>query len=145
MPGPDPLAALYLGLDDSPGDKVTLHALADWYEETGRPDLAAALRWTIRRGYFPFRYWRDAWPGVSREDWHDGWYWWANDGPEGRDWDHPASCRLPPAIWQRLRHTLNYSPSVCKEYPSLRTAYEALFHVWPIVAHLVEHGREARR
>ena len=50
---PDPLAAFYLALEESPGDPVTLQALADWYEEQGQTDDAACLRWTVRQPALP--------------------------------------------------------------------------------------------
>jgi hypothetical protein len=146
MPAPNPLAALYLGLDASPGDKVTLYALADWYEENGWADAAAAIRWTIRRGLFPFRYSRDAGLSVFREAWHEGWYWWANDGPDGSEWGYPTSCCLPHGVWQRLAHGFAHPPSIFKEYPSQRDAYETLFDVWPLVEHLAnDRFRGTRR
>ncbi|MFO0928405.1 MAG: hypothetical protein U0736_15485 [Gemmataceae bacterium] len=128
----DPLDAFYLTLDESPGDPVTLLALADWYEEALRPDAAACLRWTVQHKYIPFRYTGQGQLTVFSESWNKGWVWWAIDDPAfGRDWGHPSSCRLPAHVWDELRHTFHYDPAVFKEYPSSRAAYEALLDVWP--------------
>ena len=134
MSGPDPLSAFYLVLEDHPDDWVTLLALADWYEERGEPDAADCLRWAARNGASPFCYHVNSNLKFSAPVWHDGWFWWAVDEPyHGRDWGHDASCRLPQALWAKLRHTFNYNPAVFKEYPTRRAAYEALIDAWPRV------------
>jgi uncharacterized protein (TIGR02996 family) len=139
----DALAAFYLALEEQPGDKVTLLALADWYEENDRPDHAACVRWTLQHGYHPFCYRRNSLHQNSI-DWHDGWHWWADSSKSfAREWGHPTSCQLPNVMWERLRHSFPYNPSVCKEYPSQRAAYEALFEIWPLVRPL-ERGNRRR-
>ena len=52
----DTLAGFYLALRESPGDPVTLLALADWFEEQGQADNAACVRWSLRRERRPFEY-----------------------------------------------------------------------------------------
>ena len=125
----DPLTAFYLALDEMPGDRVTMLALADWYEEHGNADAADCLRWAVREVRRPFRYGPDDSMRVTFEKWQKGWYWWAKAG-EGLDWGHPATCGLAEDIWRGLKHTFDYSPSVFKEYPSFRAAFEALVAVW---------------
>jgi len=128
---PDAPTAFYLALEDEPHDAVTLQALADWYDDQGDADAAACLRWAVRRGLGPYRYRKGAGLTIASEGWHDGWLWWATDDPDfGRDWGHPPSCRLPSAVWKRLRHTFGYPPAVFKEYPTSREAYEALIDAW---------------
>jgi hypothetical protein len=123
----DNLTAFYLALDDDRGDQVTLLALADWYE-------AEALRWTVQHGRRPYCFPCDGGLTVSSQDWRIGWFWWAvDDAAHARDWGHPRSCQLPRALWDKLRHNIGYTPSVFKEYPSVRQAYEALIDVWPLV------------
>jgi hypothetical protein len=147
MYGPDPMTALYLALEEAPGDRVTLLALADCYLEDGHADASACLRWTADRVRFPFRYA----PGlltVNSPTLHEGWYWWAiDDAHLAQDWGHPQSCRLPAGLWKRLRHEFNFTPAVFKHYPTIRAAYEALFDAWPL-APAQERSltrREARR
>jgi uncharacterized protein (TIGR02996 family) len=136
MSEPDPPAALYLTLDENPGDHVTLLALADWYEEQGQAGCAACLRWTVRNALYPFHYSRDLLK-KNGSDWHEGWYWWALDDPyAGADWGHPLHCRLPLKVWHRLQHGFTWTPLVFKEYPTLRAAYEALLEAWPRVGPL---------
>jgi uncharacterized protein (TIGR02996 family) len=125
--------AFYLVLDETPADRTTLCALADWLEEEGDLPSASCVRWTIRRGLHPIRFsransWRAAVQGSS---WHDGWYWWAIDEP---NWVEEKPCRLPPALWNRLDHSFPYVPGFFKEYPTRRAAYEALFEAWPLFA-----------
>ena len=125
--------AFFRALDDAPDDATTLCALADWYEEQGDESIAACVRWTIRQGLRPYRF--------SRADYRetlnvgssmsDGWYWWVVDEPNGFE---ERSGRLPPALWNRLEHSFPYMPSNLKEYPSRRSAYEALFEAWPVFA-----------
>jgi uncharacterized protein (TIGR02996 family) len=131
----DPLSAFYDALDQTPEeDRVTLLALADWYEEQGEPEAAECLRWTVRQGLSPFCYQRDGGGvTVSSDAWHDGWFWWSVDEPsQTSDWGHDPACRLPRALWQKLRHTFNYDPAVFKEYRTRRAAYEALLEAWPM-------------
>jgi uncharacterized protein (TIGR02996 family) len=137
MPDPNPLAALFLSLDATPGDHVTLLALADWFEEQGQPEKAACLRWTIRNNLRPFRYTRDGSVTKKSNDWNDGWYWWARADPYiGQGWGHPLHCRLPYQVWEKLHHTFTYDPLVVKQYPTQRDAYEALLDAWPRVGPL---------
>jgi uncharacterized protein (TIGR02996 family) len=139
----DPLDALYRALDDRPGDAVTVLALADWYEEQDDPKAAECLRWTAKAHHWPFRYWKNGPAQIQSANWHDGWYWWAVDDPGfGADWGHPPECRLAPALWKLLRHTFDYNPAVIKEYPTARSAYEALFEAWRKYR---RRGRKGRR
>ena len=135
MPQADTLAAFYLALDETPGEPLTVQALADWYEELDQLDAASCLRWAARRGRWPFRYRRgDPNVVVSSDNFNDGWYWWAVDDPVtgyGRDWGHPRSCWLPRQLWDRLKHLSDHGVLVVKQFPSIRQAYEALFDVWP--------------
>ena len=134
MADPDALAAFYLALDEDPGDEVTLLALADWYEEHDQTTAADALRWAVRHGRRPYCYPADGGLTVSSPEWHLGWFWWAaDDAAHARDWGHSPRCRLPRAVWEKLRHGLNYEPSVFKEYPRASDAYEALIDAWPRV------------
>src|SRR4051794_35713239 len=127
----DALVGFYQTLKETPGDPVTLMALADWFEEHGQPDHAACVRWTARRNRFPFEYRREA-SGivVSSPAWHDGWYWWGVEGDYGRDWGHPPGCRLPRELWKGLKNHFDHDVSVFKHFPSLEAAYEALFDAW---------------
>lgn len=121
----------YLALEESPGDVVTLLALADWYDEQGDPDAAGCLRWVVRLGKWPFRYHQAAGPPQRGGPWREGWWWWAIDGPSASvDWGLPAACLLPPAVWQRMVHGFPYRPAVFKEYATVRDAYEALIDAW---------------
>ena len=138
--------AFYLGLDESPGDTTTLFALADWYEEQGDLDRASCVRWTIRRGLHPHRFDKassNRKPILGRSA-NDGWYWWAEDAPNDCE---VTTCRLPSELWNRLRHSFRYVPSVFKDYPTRRDAYESLFEAWPLFApaRRVARGREGAR
>jgi hypothetical protein len=131
MPQRDPLDAFYLVLDDSPGDPLTTQALADWYEEQGNSTAAACLRWALRRGRWPFRYFRHGPLRVASDAWHEGWCWWVReDMASAREWGYPRECCLPLVVWERLRHSFDYDPGTFKQYPSRRAAYEALFAAW---------------
>jgi hypothetical protein len=146
MSRPDPLAAFFLSLDESPGDQVTLLALADWYEEQDQSDNAGCLRWLAATGLYPFHYWRDGGLAKNSRDWHDGWYWWALDHPSaGADWGHPLYCRLPEQVWRKLRRTFEFEELVFKEYPTRRAAYEALFEAWPRVGRLPSPATQEAR
>jgi len=135
MSGPDPLTGFYLALEENPDDRVTLLALADWYEEQDEPAAACCLRWAVGRDFWPFCYCASTGLTVSSGAWHDGWFWWAVDEPyHGRDWGHAPNCRLPRDVWGKLRHTFDYDPAVFKEYPTRRAAYEALIDVWLLAA-----------
>jgi uncharacterized protein (TIGR02996 family) len=132
----DCLDAFYLALEETPGDRVTLLALADWYDEQGSAEAAACLRWVVAKGRCPFRYRRGR-LSIQSTTLHDGWYWWATDDPPaGPDWGHSQECRLPSALWEQLRHTFDYRPNNCKEYASVRSAYEALLEAWPLAPQL---------
>jgi uncharacterized protein (TIGR02996 family) len=132
MPEATNANALYLALDEAPGDTFTTMALADWYEEHGNLDAAECLRWSIARKRWPFRYTKSGGLSVSSDAWHSGWLWWAlDDRNYGRNWGHPPECRLPVALWTRLPHDFTYTPAVFKEYKTRREAYEALFAAWP--------------
>ena len=125
--------AFYRALDDAPDDATTLCALADWYEEQGDVSIAACVRWTIRLRLRPIRFSRVNDYGALRvgPTWNEGWYWWVVDEP---NWVEERACRLPPALWNRLDHSFPYVPSIFKEYPTRREAYEALFEAWPVFA-----------
>lgn len=129
---PNPLAAFYLSLEESPGDAVTLQALADWFEEEGQSDEAACLRWAVRRGLCPYRFRREADSAIPNSPTlKEGSLWWALDDPHyGNTWGHPRSCRLASGIWKKLSHTFEYEPAVIKQYASVREAYEALLAIW---------------
>ena len=134
MAEPDTLIAFFLALEEEPGDQVTLLALADWYEEHNQPGAGEALRWTVQHGRRPYCFPADGGLTVSSQDWHIGWFWWAvDDAAHARDWGHPRSCQLPRTLWGKLRHNIRYTPSVFKEYATVREAYEALIDVWPLI------------
>jgi uncharacterized protein (TIGR02996 family) len=140
MTEPKALDALYLALNDSPADPVTTLALADWYEEQGDAPAAECLRWAVARQRWPYRYDRKAPLAVSCKRWHDGWLWWAVEGRRhAGDWGHPRECRLPFELWDALPHTFHTSPSVFKEYPTGRDAYEALLAAWPAYRRRARH------
>jgi hypothetical protein len=138
------LTSLYLALDETPGDSLTLNALADAYEDLGDQNAVSCVRWTITRKKFPFLFRADLGLSVNSKTFTDGWVWWAVDSSittaarfyATPDLGHPNSCRLPRRIWERLRHTFDADPRFVKEYPNQRTAYEALIDIWPIVAPL---------
>lgn len=126
----DPLGIFYHTLEETPGDKVTMLALADWYEENGHEPDAACIRWAAERQAIPYKYKHNTLK-VSFEEWGNGWFWWAVDDPGyGSDWGHSTNCRLPRDIWSKLRHTFSYSPAVFKEYETQREAYEVLIELW---------------
>jgi uncharacterized protein (TIGR02996 family) len=131
----DALAGFYLALRQSPGDPVTLLALADYYEEQGQPDKAACVRWSLRRQRHPFEFRSDLpdLPDPVRKSpaFKDCWFWWARDGGYGADWGHPQSCRLPEKVWEKLKNLFETKPLVVKHFPTVQAAYEALFEVWP--------------
>jgi uncharacterized protein (TIGR02996 family) len=138
MPTRDSPDAFYLALDESPGDPVTTLALADWYEEQGNSRAADCLRWAAENARWPFQYRKGGPVKVFSQKFHEGWYWWAVadssadlDWGAEADWGHPRECRLPRPTWERLKYiSPGYQPSVFKEYPSRRAAYEALFDAW---------------
>jgi hypothetical protein len=133
MPQTDTLAAFYLALDETPGDPLTVQALADWYEELDQLDAASCLRWTARRGRFPFKFRRDD-PNVviPATAMTDGWYWWAKVTHDfGRDWGHPRNCWLPEPLWAQLTNLSDHHVSIVKHFPTIQQAYEALFDAWP--------------
>jgi hypothetical protein len=132
MDAEEALVALYRDLEEHPGPPAALFALATWYQGQGSASAAECLRWTAEQNRYPFRYRKEGGQVlVSCDKWHDGWYWWAVDQRGyGSDWGFPAECRLPPLLWNLLRHSLAYQPAVFKEYPTLRSAYEALFAAW---------------
>ncbi len=126
--------ALLKTLEELPGEEVTLLALADHYLDLGQPDVAECLRWTVAQQVHPFRYVAGS-LAVAGPTWNDGWFWWARQELQLiADWGHPRSCRLPTPIWKLMRHTFAQSPLVFKEYPTLQSAYEALFEVWPLTS-----------
>src|SRR5262245_9864058 len=129
----DTLAGFYHALKETPGDPVTLLALADWFEDNGQPDSASCVRWTLRRKRFPFEFHRNE-GGLLNDSptWHDGWFWWTTSEIYGSDWGHPVTCRLPTDLWKRLKNHLPHDVSVMKHFPSLQAAYEALFDAWPL-------------
>lgn len=130
MSGPDPLEAFYLALEESPGDRATLLALADWHDEQGDTNAATCLRWVVSRGRCPFRYRMGA-IRANSPYFHDGWYWWTVEDRHGSDWGHTSECRLPRKLWQHLRHSFDFDPLVCKQYATVRDAYEVLLEAWP--------------
>jgi hypothetical protein len=127
------LDGFFLALDEHPADELTSQALADWYEEHGQAAAATCLRWAARHSRRPFLYRRldnvlTIEPG---KDFREGWYWWGVQHQfHGGDWGHPAECRLPPRLWELLPHTFPHRPSVFKQYPARRAAYEALIAAW---------------
>lgn len=138
--------AFFLSLDDAPGDRDTALVLADWYEERGEVAAAAALRWAIGRGLHPFRYNRKASSlAVHGPSWNDGWYWWAVEGAYWAEWGHPRPCQLPRKLWDLLPHSFAHEPSVFKEYPTRRAAYEALFAAFPAFSPYSVRAQRGRR
>lgn len=126
---PRELKALFDALEANPTDRVTLLALADWYEEQEQQRACGCLRWLAAEGKAPYRYRHDGDLLHHHESWHDGWYWWATRR-ERRGWGYDRSCVLPHRQWDRVRHSFSYDPLVFKEYPSVRAATEALMAVW---------------
>jgi hypothetical protein len=125
------LEALYLALNDAPGDAATVLALADWYADNDEPDSAECLRWLHEQRRWPFRYTRDAGLAVERKAWHEGWFWWTAGGID-EGWGYPPECVLPATLWASLPHSFgDITPRVFKEYSSARGAYEALLQAWP--------------
>jgi hypothetical protein len=142
MLGPE---SFYLALEETPGDPVSLLALADWHEEQGNDSAAACLRWTVEQKRYPFLYRRGSLHMVSH-DWHDGWFWWGVENERyGGDWGHPGHCLLPRALWRHLRHSFDYAPSVFKEYATVQAAYEALLDAWPLLLPFEIHPRRRER
>ena len=64
---------LQAALDETPGDKVVLAALADWFEEQGDGPATECLRWLVRNGRRPGfceqqrRYGKFFWERYGRE------------------------------------------------------------------------------
>lgn len=92
-------AALWAALARNPNDTAAKSALADYYEENGRRDLAHALRWCIARKKWPSE---DVYVSVgevatSSWTWRDSSDYWGRDClPSGvyayieNDGDHPG-------------------------------------------------------
>jgi uncharacterized protein (TIGR02996 family) len=129
MADPKELTAFYAALEANPGDPVTLLALADWHDERGEPGRAACLRWLAREGKAPYRYYHRNRLRFHHETWRDGWWWWTTDREES-PWGYPAESALPHKLWQKMRHTFDYDPCVFKEYPTVRSAVEAVLEAW---------------
>jgi uncharacterized protein (TIGR02996 family) len=126
---PRELTAFYLALEENPGDTVTLRALADWLEEHDEPTQAACLRWLAAEGKAPYRYNPADGLMYYHHDWQEGWWWWTTS-KEKEPWGYLMACVLPDALWQEMRHTFDYRPCVFKEYPTVRSAIEAVLEVW---------------
>jgi len=122
-------AALYKAIEEKPLDSVSILALADWYEEQGQTEAAAALRWLAEQKKTPYRYIYQEELKVHFDQWKSGWYWWATDA-EGHDWGHPDSCVLPHKLWSKLTHAFEYNPLVFREYPTIQGAIDAFIRAW---------------
>jgi hypothetical protein len=120
---------LYDALEARPDDRLTLLALADWYEENAHPGAAACLRWLAEEGKHPYRYYPSNGLRHHHPSWSAGWYWWTND-QEPENWGYPAACKLPYLLWDRLADTFSYDPIVFKEYPTVRGTFEAAIAAW---------------
>jgi uncharacterized protein (TIGR02996 family) len=123
------LIALYAALEADPADTVTLLALADWFEEHDQDKPAECVRWLAETGKVPYRYTDEADILHHFDKWKDGWYWWTT-ASERKGWGYPKDCRLPRALWGRMKHTFDYDPRVFKEYPTVRGAIEAVIAAW---------------
>ena len=123
------LTAFYAELEANPGDTVTLHALADWFEENDQIKPAECVHWLAEMGKVPFRYTDDAEIIHHFDAWKNGWYWWTTASAR-RGWGYPKACRLPRTLWGRMAHTFDYPPLVFKEYPTVRGAIEAIIAAW---------------
>jgi hypothetical protein len=129
----DPFTALYLALEETPGDELALLALADCYLEEGQVDASMCVRWSLARGRHPFRYTNGALSIASGVMTHGHWWWAIDDrGVIAGNWGYPHACRLPRGMWDQLPHSFSYTPSVFKQYPTIRDAYEALIYAWPL-------------
>jgi hypothetical protein len=126
---PRELEGLFAALERAPGDRVTLLALADWYEERENARAAECLRWVAANGRAAYRHRHTDKLDHHHDTWKDGWYWWATDR-EKRGWGYPDSAVIPHRLWDKLGHTFNYDPLVFKEYPTVRGALEALIAAW---------------
>ena len=126
---PRELTSLYEALESNPGDKVTLLALADWLEERGEAKRATCLRWLVKSGRTPYRYYHENRLRFHHESWQEGWWWWAR-GSEKNPWGYPKTSTLPERLWKKLLHTFPYDPCVFKEYPTVRGAIEAVLEAW---------------
>jgi len=124
---------MYLALEETPSDELTLMALADCYLEEGLPDASMCLRWAITRGRTPFQYTNGS-LSVNTDSMKHGHWWWSFDdrGVIAGDWGYPAACRLPRGMWKQLPHNFDYTPAVFKQYSTVREAYEALIYAWPL-------------
>jgi len=129
MAEPRELTALYEALEEAPGDRVTLLALADWYAERDEAVRSAGFRWMAEQGKAPYRYFAASDLKHHYSEWKEGWYWWTTD-EEDEPWGYPAGCVLPHKLWKRLAHTFDYKPVVFKEYETARRAVEALLRVY---------------
>ena len=123
------LTALFDALEDVPDDRVTLLALADWFEDQDRSMAAGCLRWLAASGKLPYRYFAASPLRYHHESWAEGWFWWTTES-EMEKWGYPQTCELPFNLWDRLRHTFDYKPTTFKEYPRIREACEALVDAW---------------
>jgi hypothetical protein len=129
----DPFTALYHALEETPGDALTLMALADCYLEEDRPEASTCIRWSQARGRYPFQYTNGS-LSVASDSMTHGYWWWVLDerGAVAGNWGLPHPCRLTRAMWKQLPHQYEYTPGVFKEYPTLREAYEALVYAWAL-------------
>jgi len=130
MAEPLELRGLYDALEASPGDPVSLRALADWYEEHDEARRASCYRWLAAEHKAPYKYHADSDLRHHHSEWHDGWYWWTTGEKLKDDWGYSAGCALPDRVWKKLRHEFSYNPLVFKEYPTVREALNAVVRVW---------------
>lgn len=121
--------ALFAELEENPGDRLTLLALADWLEEHDDLQGAEAIRWIASEGKSPFRYEGQTTLRYQYEKWHMGWYWWTTDEQDS-PWGYPPACILPNRLWNQMEHTFPYDPGTFKEYPTVRVALERVMEVW---------------
>lgn len=125
----------YLALDEKPSDLHTILVLADWYDDQANTTASSCLRWLSRRSLFPYKYRKsDSRLNVHGPSWNDDWVWWCHEGQTQDGWGYPRTCRLPRDLWVLLPHHFAYPPSVFKEYPTRRQAYEALFSAWAMLS-----------
>ena len=123
------LTAMYDELEANPGDRLTLCALADWFEENDEIKAAECVHWLAEMEKVPFRYSSEVEILHHCEGWKNGWWWWTTASTR-KGWGYPKTCRLPRTLWEKMKHTFNYSPLVFKEYPTVRAAIEAVIAVW---------------
>jgi hypothetical protein len=112
--------ALFSALESNRGDRVSLSALADWFEEQGEPDARECLRWVVAAGRRP---------GFNEHQQTYGKCFWERESPHPILNDPPA--QLPEPLWLALlENDEPHAVASFKSYKTARAAWLALLAGW---------------